>query len=109
MKMKTLEIRDAGTLIMAVAIEGKPETENERLALDRCGFPKDGSSIILMSLYDQRATNDPYDKIWFGSRTMAFAHNWIIDNWATVNDGDLIDVEFLEGKRDAPKLAEVLR
>lgn len=40
--------------------------------------------------------------------TMKVAHNWIANeaNWSELVSGQVIDVEFLTGKREAPKRSE---
>ena len=57
-------------------------------------------------LYDQQATNDPYG--WpGGTRTMPVAHKWILENFDRLDDGQVIDVEFILGITDHPKEPEV--
>jgi hypothetical protein len=61
-----------------------------------------------MDLNDQDATNDPYS--WGirnkGPRTFPVAHNWIIDHFDEISDGDVIDVEFILGETKQPKTTE---
>lgn len=80
---KMFEIRDRGTCIAAMAIKMLPCDPTEEKFIRHCGFPADGSSVILMSLYDQRATNDPYEwsALGKGTRTFQIAHNHILDHW----------------------------
>ena len=104
---KVLEIRDSGTFIAALAIRNKGANPVQQFYFDRCGFPEDGSSITLMGLYDQRATNDPYG--WSGAgRTMPVAHHWIIDHFDELSDGDVVDVQVLLGETAEPKMSERL-
>lgn len=104
---KVLEIRDSGTFIAALAIRNKGANPVQQFYFDRCGFPEDGSSITLMVLYDQQATNDPYS--WkSGARTMPTAHNWIIDHFDELKDGDVVDVQVLLGETVTPKTSERL-
>ena len=109
MTTKILEIRDNFTRILAVAIQAKGDTPAEKQALRACGYPEDGSSIILMDLNNNKASNDPYDPIWGANRTMRMALDYVIQHWDQINDGDLIDVEFLNGTRAEPKTPEVLK
>lgn len=129
MKVKALEIRDDGTFIPALAIDMNPGepypsngslTEDElRASLDahgarfyllrRCGYRCDGRPNIILTRLDGNgmATNDPYE--WpAGSmaRTFGTAHHWIIEHWNELKDGDVVDVEFILGLRDTPKLSE---
>ena len=39
---------------------------------------------------------------------MGSAHRHIELNWDTLNSGDVIDVEFIRGEVDAPKVSERL-
>ncbi len=109
MTFKTLEIRDSGTLISAMAISMLAENDAQAYYVhDRCGHPNDGTSIVLMRLDDMLATNDPYE--WpsrVGStRTMPVAHQFIIENFTRLRDGDVVDVEFILGERSTPKRSE---
>lgn len=119
-QVKMLELRDDGTLIPLLCVDMNPHDlhgpgtvavgrkEAQRRLLRRCGYTCDGEPNILVTRLDAggaggtRATNDPY--AWpAGTRTMPNAHRWIIDNWATLKDGDVVDVEFILGETDAPK------
>lgn len=128
MNTKLLEIRDEGTCILALAIqmqadEGVPapkpplfephywkDTLEYWFLHRRSGYPEDGSSIMLMCLADGRATNDPYE--WgsrgMGMRTMPNAHNFIIEHWAELSDGDVVDVQVILGETETPKQSERL-
>ena len=63
---------------------------------------------MLMMLDDGKATNDPYkwESLGLGPRTMPVAHNYIIENWHDLRDGDVVDVEFILGESSAPKTSE---
>jgi hypothetical protein len=104
---KVLEVRDAGTFIPVLAINMQPHNEEQRYLMRRVGYPCDGRpNVILTRLSgDGQATNDPY--AWTGgARTFPVAHNWIIDNWADLKDGDVIDVQFILGETPSPKMSE---
>jgi len=111
MKAKTLEIRDEGTFVAALAVDmnpGDPYPKNGTLTekelgaslralrartylLRRCGYPCDGRPNVILTRLDGngQATNDPY--AW-GDRTMAHAHHYIIEHWHELKDGDVVDV-----------------
>lgn len=74
---------------------------------DRSGYPRDGSSIMLMMLADGRATNDPYE--WGGARTMKTAHDFILKNFNELSDGDVVDVEVILGETHEPKVSERIK
>ncbi len=109
MTFKVVEIRDEGTCILALAIQ--MQASSEILAYyvhTRSCYPRDGSSIMLMILMDGRATSDPYQwvDLHMGPRTMPVAHNWIIEHYEEVQDGDVVDVQFILGETVAPKVSE---
>jgi len=111
MKAKALEIRDTGTFIAALAVDMNPDGElwavgeAQRYLLRRCGYACDGRPNIVLTRLDGngKATNDPYE---WGGRTWPVAHNHIIENWDSLNDGDVVDVEFILGETAAPKQSE---
>ena len=107
---KVLEIRDEGTFIGVLAIRMLGANPIQAYYLRRCGYPADGSSIMLMLLADGRATNDPYE--WpargLGQRTMGNAHNWIIDHFNELSDGDVVDVQVIIGETKESKVSERL-
>ena len=56
-----------------------------------------------MKLNDQRASSDPY---YWGNRTMTTAHVYIEQHWDRIEDGSVIDVEFILKETKAPKISE---
>lgn len=107
MKAKALEIRDKATFIPILAVNMNSNgIEGQRYLLRRCGYPCDGQpniTITRLSADGTPAWNDPY--AW-GGRTFPVAHNYIIENWERLNDGDVVDVEFILGETQAPKRSE---
>ncbi len=99
MTTKLLEIRDRATFIPAMAIQ---VSGADGYLMRRAGFG-DVPMVYLVALATQRACYDPYN---WGNRTMATAHHFIAENWATLNDGDVIDVEFILGETTQPKVSE---
>ena len=106
MEVKTLEIRDEGTFIAALAINMHSERDTERRLLRRCGYALDGHPNVLLTRLDGSgmATNDPY--AW-GGRTWPVAHDYIIRRWDELKSGAVVDVEFILGETTAPKPSEV--
>jgi hypothetical protein len=127
MQAKALEVRDEGTFIPVLAVDmnpGRPYPENGVMSEDelkqsladfrrrsfllrRVGYPCDGRpNVILTRLSgDGQATNDYY--AWKGdARTFPTAHKYIIENWATLRDGDVIDVQHILGETKVPKKSE---
>jgi hypothetical protein len=105
MKTKLIEIRDRGTFIIALCVDMNPDNETQRWALHTYGFPCDGRPNIMITHAsgERRASNDPY---FWNDRTWANAHDHIIKNWDKLNDGDVVDVEFILGETDTPKRSE---
>jgi hypothetical protein len=117
MKVKLLELRDEGTFIALLCVDMNPDRDpNDKGAiyygqsylLRRCGYPCDGRPNIAITHLAANGTpcwNDPY--AWRG-RTYPVAHNYIIENWASLRDGDVIDVQFILGETSTPKIRECL-
>ena len=105
MTAKTLEIRDEGTFIPALAVDINPENEGQRYLMRRCGYPCDGRPNVILTRLDGdgKASNDPYE---WGGRTWPIAHHYIIDKWDELRDGDVVDVSFIHGETSTPKLSE---
>ncbi len=109
MDTKTLEIRDVATLIPVLAIRMVADNEAAGWYIhERCGHPREGGSIVVMVLSNMAATNDPYEWVLlkYGSRTMPVAHQFIIQKFDELVDGDVVDVEFLLREVEIPKVSE---
>jgi hypothetical protein len=114
MQAKALELRDEGTFIPILCVDMQPSLDGgsagqraQHYLLRRCGYPCDGRPNVIMTRLDGNghATNDPYG--WKGdTRTFPVAHNWIINNWASLKDGDVVDVQFILGETLTPKVSE---
>lgn len=105
MTAKTLEIRDEDTFIPMLAVDINPENEGQRYLMRRCGYPCDGRPNVVLTRLDGdgKATNDPY--AW-GGRTYPVAHKYIIEKWAHLKDGDVVDVSFILDETSTPKVSE---
>lgn len=100
METKLFEIRDSATFIPAIGIriEG-----NDGYLARRAGFG--APCVYLIHLAGERCAYDPYN--WDGgSRTMCVAHQYIEENWATLNSGDVVDVQFILKETAQPKQSE---
>jgi hypothetical protein len=107
MEVKILEIRDEATFFPMLCINlAKADNENQRYLMRRVGYPLDGEPNVavchLRCGYDP-ITNDPYQQI---GRTYTVAHNYIIEHWDELKDGDVIDVEFILGETNVKKTPE---
>lgn len=110
MEVKLFELRDSATFVPVLCVKLTPGIESERYLLGRSGYgsaPSDQSKFVLMTGLaggSDRMTCDPYD--WGDNRTRQIAHNHIIENWDSLQSGQVIDVEFLLGERTEPKQSE---
>jgi len=98
--MKTIEIRDRGTFIpaLAVRVDGRGDP-----LLRRAGFG-DLPLVILVHLEGLRVEWDPY--AW-DNITMRTAHLHLATRWDEVPDGGVVDSEFLRGERPKPRESEL--
>lgn len=97
-EIKLLEIRDAATFIPAMAVR---VSGDDGYLMRRAGF---GSPMIyLIALATEKCGYDPYG---WGNRTMNGAHQIIERDWNTLNDGDVVDVQFEIGETTAKKVSE---
>lgn len=106
MKCKVLEVRDRATFIPVLAVDMNPTNDEQVYLLRRCGYPCDGRANIAitnLSADGGKCWNDP--PAW-GGRTYPVAHQYIIDHWGLLKDGDVVDVEFILGETKQPKVSE---
>jgi hypothetical protein len=110
MTTKTFEIRDRGTFIPALAIRLDPVDDRDRWLLGRAGFgttPEAQSTyVILHHLQSDQGTYDVFRHN--PARTMRVAHQHIIENFDSLPNGAVIDVEYILGERETPKETEQL-
>lgn len=107
MEVKCLEIRDAGTFIPVICIRPVPMNDAQRYLLRRDGYSgrRDERLVIVIKAQCRGCSYDPYN--WSGdSRTMPNAHLYIEEHWHELDDGDVIDVEFILGERPTKKQSE---
>ena len=106
MQVKCLEIRDDGTAFPVICIWPVPDNDAQRWLLKRDGYRGDETEgcIIMIDAQCRGVQYDPYD--WPRSRTHKVAHLWITEHWNALNDGDVIDVEFILGERPTKKISE---
>lgn len=105
MKVKMLELRDEGTFIPLLCVDMNSENDAQRYLLRRVGYPCDRRPNVMIThaTGEHPASNDPY---FWGGRTYPVAHNYIIEHWDELKDGDVVDVSFILGETKAPKLSE---
>lgn len=98
METKLFEIRDSATFIPAlgIRIEG-----NDGYLARRAGFGR--PCIYLIHMTGERCSYDRYN---WNNRTMSVAHQYIEENWETLNSGDVVDVQFILKETTEPKQSE---
>lgn len=100
---KMFEIRDKATFMPATAVKLDSKHDQEKYLLRRAGYP-DGQSIMLwFTAVGGQATSDLYD---WGDRTRQVAHEYIEKNFDSLENGAVIDVEFILGEKTEPKVSE---
>ena len=109
MQTKMIEIRDRMTCIAAMAIQTPTALSDdiECAFFRQAGFRFEFPEVILMRLDNQDASYDPFH--WTGSRTMREAHKFIQANWDSLENGSVVDVEFILGESRAAKSPEIWR
>jgi len=104
MIVKALEIRDEGTTISMLAIKPLPENEAQRAVLRHAGYGIPAHYVILVGAHDWEGGYNPERQ---RSHTRQVAHHWIKEHFDELEDGDVVDVEFILGKRTTPKVSEI--
>ena len=102
MTTKFLEIRDRATMIPALAIA---LSKADSPIAWRAGFG-DRLCVLLVKLADVTVQYDPYAWPLSRGRTMRAAHLAILEHWEVLENGDVVDVEFINGETDTPKTPE---
>ena len=108
LETKVLEIRDSRTYIGVLAIRMESDNPAQSYHLRRVGHGHD--SITVMRINDQLATNDVYEwsRITPGTRTMPAAHDYIEKHFDQLEDGDVVDVQFILGETKTRKTSEAV-
>ena len=103
--IKTVEIRDRATLIPAFAIRMVASDEKELFLFKGAGYRSIISPcILLVSIESPWHSARAWDEWRNSPRTMPTAHKWIEENFLDIQNGDVIDVEFILGEKNKPSL-----
>ncbi len=111
MRVKLFELRDKGTFIPIFAFRCMPEgSESQRYLLSRAGFGPHGSQLIVLGRLECSDTlrNCTYDPFAWADRTFHAAHAYVQEHFEELNDGAIIDVEFILNETPEPKLSEAV-
>ncbi len=105
MIVKALEIRDDGTCIGILAMKLTAENEAQRAVLRHAGYGDHlVDYVIMVGAHDWEGGYNPERQ---RGHTRQVAHHYIKTHWDELKDGDVVDVEFILGKRTAPKVSEI--
>ena len=109
MLSKTFEIRDKATFIPVLCTKLTSGLDRDRFLFSRAGFGVSWQDqkryMVTVKLQTMEAH---YDWPQF-PRTMKVAHDFINKNWNELNNGDVIDVEFILGESEQPKETEEVK
>lgn len=114
---KCFEVRDRMTFVPVLAVQmtlkrsssfelaEDPSDIAQRYLLCRCSYPNTPPYSVLLTKLNgaSLATTDPYE---WGDRTMQVAHLHVVEHFDALEDGAVIDVEFLLGETQTPKRSE---
>lgn len=103
MNVKLFEIRDSATFIPAIAVELVPADSQDIYLYRRAGYSLYERYILLARLDGGPMNYDQYD---WTNRTMKSAHIHMILHWDELKSGEVIDVQFILGETDKPKISE---
>ena len=107
---KLFEIRDSGTFIPMIAIKLSPQNEAERYLLGRAGFGRQAEDhekyVLFSSLTGGEMTSDPYN---WPNRTRQVAHIYITEHFDELENGQVIDVQFILKETPQPKTTEAFQ
>jgi hypothetical protein len=104
---KTFEVRDSMTHIPVVAVQLHGDG-NEGYPVRRAGFwatTPPNEMVLLTRLTDSPSVSCSCPRDW-GGRTMPVAHKYIAQNFAMLESGSVVDVEYIRGETSEPKRSE---
>lgn len=105
METKLIEIRDAATMIPAVAVKVTAGNKKEAYLIGRAAM-HDRDYIFLFRMDSSPTEWDP--NRWKDKRTMMTVHQYLYANWKKIKPGWVVDVEFILGETKVVKKPERL-
>lgn len=111
METKLFEVRDRGTFLPILCVKLEPGNEPDRYLLAMTGYglrpETQGEYILTGKLRTGDLKCCPHDQPGYpGVRTLWVAHQHIEKHWEELTSGDVIDVEFILGEVEAPKISQ---
>lgn len=103
---KSFEVRDVATFIPVIAVAMQTPSDDDSYLMRRVGYIGylKGKKNILVTRIDNNVTIG-FASEW-ASNTMRTAHKFIENNFDQLQNGEVIDVEFIIGRSTAPKQSE---
>jgi molybdenum-dependent DNA-binding transcriptional regulator ModE len=93
-----------------IAIKPEPRNESERYLWVRAGYGKnaaDQKKYVLLARIDGTGSLMYDSRKWADSRTYGVAHTYIENNWDDLDNGAVIDVEYILGETTHCKESEM--
>jgi hypothetical protein len=100
---KVFELRDRMTFIPILVTLLKTHDENARYLLRRSGYGHDDDFVMVTRL---GGGTSHYANYYWNDRTFQTAHKYIQENWDSLKNGDVIDVEYILGETQTKKISE---
>lgn len=101
---KTFEVRDEGTHIPVMATRMFSRNAHEQFNLERAGFSMELQGFIVMTNLTNLESRS--DSIEWPNRTLKTAHVYIAEYFDYLETGSVVDVEFVLGLKEFPRLSE---
>lgn len=104
-KSKVFEVRDRATFIPVLATPLGSSPEPEGYLERRAGFGQFTGLVVVTQLLSMTSNCDAFE---WPNRTMHEAHKYIKDHFNELQPGQVIDVEYILGETEEPKVSERL-
>lgn len=109
METKLFEVRDRGTFMPVICIKLQPGNEADRYLLAIAGYGLTQKKQSEYILYGKVAGGNFMCSVTehdYGFRSGPISHQHIQKHWDELTSGDVIDVEFILGETEAPKISQ---
>ena len=105
-----LDEKDPGKAVRVYLVDGDLVKIQHDMDFVEANNSEESPSFMPKDTIWLDVTNDPYEwsDLGMGLRTMQVAHNYIIEHYSGLSDGDVVDVEYVLGERLSPKISERL-
>ena len=112
MEIKLFEVRDRMTFIPVVCIKIDPANDEERYLWAAAGYGVTAEDqkkygLLMARALELKFVDHPHAHPgWPTVRTLPVAHSYIQQNWAELQSGEVIDVEFIKGETSEKKISQ---